>query len=60
MVKQTLNNLQDFARQFQCIKEAANTFVEYSNKKFDKMENNILEIINELPLSRIRKKKIIY
>jgi hypothetical protein len=24
------------------------------------MENNILEIINELPLSRIRKKKIIY
>jgi hypothetical protein len=60
MVKQTLNDLQDCARQFQCMKKAANTFVEYSNKKFDKMESNTLEILNELPHSRIRKKKAIY
>ncbi|XP_029346104.1 uncharacterized protein LOC115034206 [Acyrthosiphon pisum] len=57
MVKQTLNDLQDCARQFQCIKEAANTFVEYTNKKFDEMENNTLEILNELPHIRVRKKK---
>jgi len=57
MVKQTLYDLQDFARQFHSIKEAANTFVEYTNKKFDEMENNTLEILNELPHSRIRKRK---
>jgi len=57
MVKQTLNDLQNCVRQFHSIKEAANTFVEYTSKKFDEIENNTLEILNELPHNRIRKRK---
>lgn len=61
MVKQTLNDLRVYSRNFNIVKQAADTFVQYTNTKLNEVEDNTLEINSYLPLCRAKKiNKTIY
>ncbi|KAL4103469.1 hypothetical protein QTP88_018845 [Uroleucon formosanum] len=56
MVTQTLQDLRKCTREFSRTKDAADKFVQHTNKMFQKMKNNVIEIANSLPQSRKKKK----
>lgn len=56
MVTQTLQDLRKCTREFSRTKDAADKFVQYTNKMFQKTKNNVIEIANSLPQSRKKKK----
>jgi len=56
MVTQTLQDLRKCTREFSRTKDAADKFVQHTNKMFQKMKNNVIEIKNSLPQSRKKKK----
>ena len=56
MVTQTLQDLRKCTREFSRTKDAADKFVQHTNKIFQKMKNNVIEIANSLPQSRKKKK----
>ena len=57
MVTQTLQDLRKCSREFSRTKDAADKFVQYTNKIFQQIRNNITEIENCLPQSRKKKTK---
>jgi hypothetical protein len=56
MVTQTLQDLRKCTREFSRTKDAADKFVQHTNKMFQKTKNNVIEIANSLPQSRKKKK----
>ncbi|XP_008187861.1 52 kDa repressor of the inhibitor of the protein kinase-like [Acyrthosiphon pisum] len=53
---QQIQDLRKCTREFSRTKDAADKFVQHTNKIFQKMKNNVIEIANSLPQSRKKKK----
>ena len=57
MVETTQNTLQNISRDFNGIKDAAQTFVQWANKKLRDEENEfVMDVEDTLPQKRVRKK----
>ena len=60
MVETTQNTLQNISRDFNGIKDAAQTFVQWANKKLRDEENEfVMDVEDTLPQKRVRKKKLL-
>ena len=60
MVKTPQNTSQNISRDFNGIKDAAQTFVQWANKKLRDEENElVMDVEDTLPQKRVRKKKLL-
>ena len=60
MVETTQNTLQKMIRDFNGIKDAGQTFVQWANEKLRDEENEtVMDVEDTLPQKRVRKKKVL-